>query len=758
LIEDRSHVGPLLGNDEVKLVLDARGCMHDFAARPAWPPPRIVWTGRRHNQRIDQYNSNLFEYGFFDIRLTHEDKLPPVTSWRQRLHPSEGWVETVIEREGGMRETAITFLHLKRNIIVCRRKYENLPAAIAREVQAKYVFCQADAAEIPFRTTWSPLAPSPTGVAADFTADGHRVYQGRIALFAARECRAETVDNQLLLTIPLSDCDTATTYIALEDDLGDDRQLVVMMDGEWMPKGVREVHRENAEQERQHKRTDYARAIEQSIEQCRREGFDAVLKSQCDAWREYTDQFCVTFPEEAGKLASAFYGAVYHVRCGASNFNWGSSPFNNSWGAHYAWNERYPTEGLLAWGVYDIPLRVLEYRRRILPFLCQRAAARGADYHHSSVEPGTQTSERNGTNFYEQFLGGLIAHYMSLYWRYMNDTDLMRRYYPVIREVAEFYRHWVLIELPGNNLMTAPLIDVNESVYPVQDGPFTICSAARALDLAVRAAKELGEDADLLTTWERYRDLSISLVRHVLRDSLPNNGLYRELELDAVADPNLEIDTTIRDWRDAYRAANAGLDQFKKHGQNVSGDHSKPRNWPWGAFQQAWANSVNGNPGKAMASYERGLRVLLPFNGQCESAEEDFSRIDHPWFTTASGALLRAVAKTLMHTRDNEIWLLPGVPESWRDLSFTLPALGAVDVSVKVERGKLQQLSLTPKQHRPERRFILHVPARMVPEDAALPQGVEFISTDGANYVVRVGDTLALEIENEPLQRQRRLQ
>ncbi len=94
------------------------------------------------------------------------------------------------------------------------------------------------------------------------------------------------------------------------------------------------------------------------------------------------------------------------------------------------------------------------------------------------MEPGTSTGERNATNFSELFVPGLIANYMDLWRRYTGRDEELRRYYPVIRECAEFYRHWLLVELPGNNLMTVPLIDVNESIYPVQDGPFTTASGA----------------------------------------------------------------------------------------------------------------------------------------------------------------------------------------------------------------------------------------------------------------------------------------
>src|SRR5437764_881897 len=98
LPNDAVRVLPLIGNDELKLCVNARGVMHDFEPRPSFPPPRIVWTGRRHAQSINRYNSNLFEWGFLDVRLTDEEHLPAVTRWTQRLAPRAGQVLTQIER------------------------------------------------------------------------------------------------------------------------------------------------------------------------------------------------------------------------------------------------------------------------------------------------------------------------------------------------------------------------------------------------------------------------------------------------------------------------------------------------------------------------------------------------------------------------------------------------------------------------------------------------------------------------------------
>jgi len=131
LPDDAKRFGPLTGNDEIKLCLDARGAMHDFTPEQgSWPPPRIVWTGRRHGRTIDRYNSNLFEWGFVDVRLNGEEELGEVAHWRQRLHPRQGLIETEIRHAGGVTMQAESFVHLEKNVAVFRRRYE-LPGQYA---------------------------------------------------------------------------------------------------------------------------------------------------------------------------------------------------------------------------------------------------------------------------------------------------------------------------------------------------------------------------------------------------------------------------------------------------------------------------------------------------------------------------------------------------------------------------------------------------------------------------------------------------
>jgi len=244
--DDARRINALTGNDEIKLCVDAHGAMHDFVPdQGSWPPPRIVWTGRRHGQTINRYNSNLFEWGFVDVRLKGEEKLGAVTNWRQRLHPRQGIVETEIRRTGGVTMLAESFVHLEKNVVVFHRRYEGLPKRRGGwKAKAVWTFCQVGTDEIPYRTTFKPQAAWDNGITADTTADGIVMYRGRIALLALGTAKARAVANRLEVEATLAEDGSVTFCLLLADDLGNDPQLLDTPLDNWMSPPVREINRE----------------------------------------------------------------------------------------------------------------------------------------------------------------------------------------------------------------------------------------------------------------------------------------------------------------------------------------------------------------------------------------------------------------------------------------------------------------------------------------------------------------------------------
>src|SRR5690606_16941637 len=150
-----------------------------------------------------------------------------------------------------------------------------------------------------------------------------------------------------------------------------------------------------------------------------------------------------------------------------------------------------------------------------------------------------------------------------------------RRFYPVFREVAEFYRNYLLIELPGNNIMVIPLVDVDELIYPVQDGPFTVFGGARAFQIAVETAERLGIEERPMDEWRRLGAMTLHLSRHLndlsraaapRRDGAPANnshGGFCDYELFALPEPAIEVDPAVEQWRDAERQRTRPRSQFE---------------------------------------------------------------------------------------------------------------------------------------------------------------------------------------------------
>ncbi len=711
LPDDSRRILPLIGNDELKLCVDARGMMHDFDH--IWgshPPPRISWSGRRHDRRYDRYNSNLFEWGFVDLQLRGETELPAVTHWRQQLHPREGYVETEIQR-GDVIERTISFVHLETNLIVFHREYKNLPEAVNRSMNAVYTLCHVGTDDLPFRVRWTPNEPFANGISADTEADGMWMYRGRATLFADTDATALNVGNRLELEFDLPATNVVTVCLSLVDDLGDHPQILAIPHAGWMTDAVKEVHADNQRRLDSWTPADYVQITREVLAEFADAGFQGVLQSHTQAWQQWFDQVKLELPPDEEELRAVLDTQLYTMRCSYTQWSSPANPFNTSWGAPYFWDERFPTEGLMRLGIMDMPTRTAEWRRAILPFSTMMTGGRGARYVPSAVEPGSQIADRNATQYYEFFTIGVIVNYLYEYCRQVDQEDIWRRYYPIFRESAEFFRRWLLIELPGNNIMLTWLVDVNETFYPVQDGPFATCGAARIFQVAAETAKRLEINEAELSEWERAGAMTLRLADHLCgggsldRESGATTAdnpasVWIDYELSDVPAGDLDVDTEVRAWRDEYRKRFAPESQMEDGKTNVSGEAQHLPFWSWGPLQAAHSAAMQQLPEKAMDNLRKALTTLMDFGALNESARTDLTDVHHPWFNTAAGAYVRALTRMLVYARNEEIVLLPGIPAGWQAFGFELPVHLGGRVTVRVEQGVLTVLQITEAEGR----------------------------------------------------------
>jgi len=208
------YVGPLLGNGEISFNLDENGVMHDYAALPGRPAPRIYWAGRR----LPTAKRPMVPFGYFTARPSWE--WMESTHWTQSLDPRAGLVSTTHERGAG-RETTETLLLLDRKLVAVRKRVENLRGAASLDF--RYRLCPADALGLPEGVTLCGGDRDESGAWVDFELDGVVRHCGRIAAWADRPCVTELRDNELCLTLTLQgDADEVTVYLAFADDLGDE--------------------------------------------------------------------------------------------------------------------------------------------------------------------------------------------------------------------------------------------------------------------------------------------------------------------------------------------------------------------------------------------------------------------------------------------------------------------------------------------------------------------------------------------------------
>ncbi len=729
LPDDSKRILPLLGNDEIKLCVDARGAMHDFEPLPSFAPPRVIWAGRRHDRRNDRYNSNLFEWGFLNVTLEGEESLPSVTCWQQRLVPRGGIVESEL-RWGQAVERTTSLVHLQRNLFAVHRAYADLPQDRVWRVKAVFTFCHVGTDASPFRATWTPRRAWKNGISAATTADGLVLYHGCIGLFADLENEACLVGNRLEVSFDLPQSGAFTVYLSMLDDLGNDSQAITIPDDPWMSPLVREINRENLQ--RVIEKPDPVQATDALRKWVAKQGFAGVLSTQKAAWSVFYDQARIELPVAEEKLRAALDSQLYNLRCSYTQYSLPANPFNSSWGAPYFWDERFGLEGLLAAGSFEMPRRILEWRRRILPFSCMMTAGRGARYVPSAIETGAMIADRNVTQFTEFFQMGVFVYDAWLYCRYVDEPELWRRFYPIIRECAEFYRNWLLVELPGNALMVVPLTDVNESEYPVQDGRFTACSAALILNLAWMIGEKIGVSDVTLPEWKRLGGMAM----HLAQNTVQTRRCFMDYELERLPVAATRPDAAVEQWRQNWLKQHAPADQMDGTGSNVAGEVAALPFWSWESLQQARMDAVLQQPEAAEQNLKKSLSTMMDFAALNESANLELTNVHHPWFTTAAGAFMRALTHMLLIPREDEILLLPGIPASWQDLAFTMPAFGGVMVQIKLVDGQLTQLKLTTDRSGQGRQRV-NIPKRFLTDPATL---ASIATEDGGDHWVLVID------------------
>jgi hypothetical protein len=209
------------------------------------------------------------------------------------------------------------------------------------------------------------------------------------------------------------------------------------------------------------------------------------------------------------------------------------------------------------------------------------------------------------------------------------------------------------------------------------------------------------------------------MAMHLAQNTVQTRRCFLDYELERLPVEAIRPDAAVEQWRQNWLKQHAPSDQMDGTSSNVAGEVAALPFWSWESLQQARMDAVLQQPEVAAQNLKKSLSTMMDFAALNESANLELTNVHHPWFTTAAGAFVRALTHMLVIPREDEILLLPGIPASWQDLAFTMPAFGGVMVQIKLVAGQLSQLKLTTNRSDPRKQRV-NIPKRFLSDPTTL--------------------------------------
>jgi alpha-L-fucosidase 2 len=317
------------------------------------------------------------------------------------------------------------------------------------------------------------------------------------------------------------------------------------------------------------------------------------------------------------------------------------------------------------------------------------------------VGMGTLFADPTWANF--SMSGPWLCQHLWEHYRFTGDKEFLRKTaYPVMKGSGEFLLSW-LVEDGQGHLTTCPSFSTENSFF-APDGKPANASTGCTLDLALihelftnlcSAANDLGVDQEFATT------LSAALKR-IPAFQIGRYGQLQEWSVDFEENqpgqrhmsqlypvyPGWQI--TAQTHPEFWKAARVSLERRLAKGGAYTG---WSRAWAIGL----WARLLDGDMAwdslKMLIEHSTGANLLDTHPAR----EGSIFQIDGNFGTTAG------MAELLLQSHDNEIALLPALPEAWQTGSVDgLRARGGLEVNIAWNNGKLvsaQVFALQSGQH-----------------------------------------------------------
>ncbi len=454
---------------------------------------------------------------------------------------------------------------------------------------------------------------------------------------------------------------------------------------------------------------NYKKDAERILNEIKEKGYKEILKEHEEEWQEYQKKSYINLPDK--DLEYLYYLSLYLIRAHQNPktglISIGNYPVLWSGGVTNTWDLFFPHKALLGSNrVKEAESLICGYKKI---FSRARNYAKEFDT-EGAYFPWFMNYEGKSLNFVhpmekpeiEKFNNGCLVMQVWDQYLYTGDKRVLERYWDLIKETTDFLISSVVSEKKSIAEIKKGE-GADESISRENDTSHLL-TTIKAIESLIEASKILNKDID--SSYKRiFEKLKMGLKQNYKgKILLPykgakriNAGVFTHYLFNLPEGiPKEGIEKALKECRGKLGLTNPGPEQ------NLI--------WPWTENRTSIVLAYLKDK-RAFKHLYNATKYTSSLGAFPEKIRPDWFPINY-WYVTCHGSYVLALNSMLVHSKGDIIRILPGVPDSWKDVEFeNLRVPPGILVSLKIRRDSIKSLILNNDTER-EIKVYLEIPSK----------------------------------------------
>ncbi|OGS43273.1 MAG: hypothetical protein A2539_05210 [Elusimicrobia bacterium RIFOXYD2_FULL_34_15] len=437
---------------------------------------------------------------------------------------------------------------------------------------------------------------------------------------------------------------------------------------------------------------NYQEEIRNRLAEIKSNGYNKILETHQKEWETYQGQSHINIPDK--RLEYLYYLSLYVIRA-HQNPKIGMISLCNypvlwAGGSVNTWDAVFPTKAILGANRLEESEKLFEGYQKVLPLArayAKEMSMKGAYFAWTTNYEGKSTdfiSPREIPDIEKANNGCLVMSVWDFYL-YTGDKEILKKHFNLIEEVCEFLMSSV-VEEKEDIAYIKEGEGADESIHRKNDTTHVI-TTIKSFEAYIEAVKILNKKID--DSYQRVleklkKGLKTNYLGKIL---LPFHGatrvgtgcfVYYLLNFpEGVTSETVE--KGLIDCQGTLGLTNPGTYQNQI--------------WPW-AENKAAATLALMKDKRAYEHLSNGAKYTSTLGAFPEKIRPDGFVINY-WYVSCHGSYAMALNNMIANSRNNELRILPAIPDIWKDLEIkNLRIPPGILVSLVLKRGKIQKLVL----------------------------------------------------------------